>query len=262
VNFPKHSLNRPAALAAAVAGSCVLLAGCVGSPTYGTGTPADVQLFNDVSNIASVNSKSRTVDTRPRPELVKPASTAVLPPPQQDIASASNPQWPESPEARRKRLLQQAELQGTVPDELKGSVPASSGPGWHKRRGPGLDEEELALKQQRSAMQSDAPDDEGGETSKVPRTRRGHFDTGFDSASADDAANSAAFKRRLMQNNQGSPTERKYLSEPPLAYRQPAATAPANELGKDEWKKERDRKKAAKKESGRWSWTNLNPANW
>lgn len=65
-----------------------------------------------------------------------------------------------------------------------------------------------------------------------------------------------------MQNNQGSPTERRYLSEPPLAYRQPAATAPANELGKDEWKKERDRKKAAKKESGHWGWTNLNPANW
>lgn len=170
MNFPKHSLSGPVALAATVAGSCLLLAGCIGAPTYGTGTPADVQLFNDVSNIASMDSKRRTVDTRPRPELVKPASTAVLPPPQRDIASASNPQWPESPEARRKRLLQQAEIQGTVPDELKGSVPASSGPGWHKRRGPGLDEDELALAQQRSARLSDAPDDEGGNTSNVPRT--------------------------------------------------------------------------------------------
>jgi hypothetical protein len=48
-------------------------------------------------------------------------------------------------------------------------------------------------------------------------------------------------------NKQGSETERRYLSEPPLTYRQPSATAPSDQLGEDEWKKQRDRKKEALK---------------
>jgi hypothetical protein len=49
----------------------------------------------------------------------------------------------------------------------------------------------------------------------------------------------------MAVNKQGNATERNYLSEPPLSYRQPAPTAPTDELGKDEWRKDKDRKKAA-----------------
>lgn len=45
--------------------------------------------------------------------------------------------------------------------------------------------------------------------------------------------------RRRQIANQGSPTTRRYLSDPPLDLRQPAPTAPIDELGEDEWKKQR-----------------------
>lgn len=44
---------------------------------------------------------------------------------------------------------------------------------------------------------------------------------------------------RATTGRQGSPTERRFLTEPPLAYRAPAATAPAGERGVDEEIKER-----------------------
>jgi hypothetical protein len=67
-----------------------------------------------------------------------------------------------------------------------------------------------------------------------------------------------AYKKRLVESKQGSDTNRKYLSEPPLTYRQPAATAPTNDIGEDEYKKER-RAKAAARKKGDWSWKQLIP---
>ncbi len=56
----------------------------------------------------------------------------------------------------------------------------------------------------------------------------------------------AEIERRLRENKQGSLKTRKYLSEPPLVYRQAATTAAQDELGEDEIKKERRKKKLAK----------------
>ena len=49
----------------------------------------------------------------------------------------------------------------------------------------------------------------------------------------------------------GSPPNRRYLSEPPLTYRQPEAGAAAGDIGVDEAKKARDAKRAAGKSSWR-----------
>ena len=62
----------------------------------------------------------------------------------------------------------------------------------------------------------------------------------------------------MAETKQGSATSRKYLSEPPLAYRQPAATAPTDDIGEDEFKTERRAKSAARKK-GDWSWRQLIP---
>ncbi len=48
-----------------------------------------------------------------------------------------------------------------------------------------------------------------------------------------------AARARAATGRQGSATERRYLSEPPLAYRQPASTAPVGDQGVDEEIKER-----------------------
>ena len=68
----------------------------------------------------------------------------------------------------------------------------------------------------------------------------------------------AEFRARKLASTAGSPTTRRYLSEPPLEYRAPAATAAADDLGEDEAKKERERKAAARKDKG-FSWKNLIP---
>jgi hypothetical protein len=60
------------------------------------------------------------------------------------------------------------------------------------------------------------------------------------------------FNERLAMSNQGSATERRYLSEPPLEYRQPAATAATDDVGEDEWKKEKRRKAGHTKKGSSW----------
>jgi hypothetical protein len=196
--------------------STLLLGGCtLGAPTYGTGTPSDVQLLDDVTGIITVTPKEKKhIDYKPRPELVRPKpgeEVAVLPPPQDDVATSSNPAWPESPEQRRARMRAEATANqddsNYVPAIANDISPASSEPPPQRTQG--------------------TPVPAGGYAS--PEQQRKEF------------------KRRMAVNNQGSPTERRYLSEPPLSYRQPAATAPADELGEDEWKKEKDRKRAARK---------------
>lgn len=206
--------SRPLLIASAGA-ICLLAAGCTGAPTYGTGTPADKQLLNDVTGIITLGPQDKPhVDHRPRPKLVRPAKSevAVLPPPQSDVAASSNPQWPESPEARRQRLRMEATASQGDPNY----DPQIAGPTSSASRVP------------------------------VIRTRGENvYPAGGGPTYSRDQ--SAEYKRRMAINKQGSPIDRRYLSEPPLTYRQPAATAPTGELGEDEWKKEKDRKKEALK---------------
>ena len=65
-------------------------------------------------------------------------------------------------------------------------------------------------------------------------------------------------KQQLAASKQGSPTVRRTLTEPPLEYRLPAETAPVDELGEDEYTKERRLKAAAKRKGDR-SWRDLVP---
>ncbi|TIW82594.1 MAG: hypothetical protein E5V51_20730, partial [Mesorhizobium sp.] len=53
-------------------------------------------------------------------------------------------------------------------------------------------------------------------------------------------------------SKQGDPNTRKYLSEPPLPYRVASDAAPQNELGEDEYKKERRLKAKAEGKKGGW----------
>jgi hypothetical protein len=194
--------------------ACLLMGGCMGSPTYGTDTPADKQLLDDVTGMITLQPKeTRHVDTTPRPDLVRPSKSevAVLPPPQQDVTVASNSQWPESPEAKRKRLKDEATANQADPNY----DPQIAGPGSSSSSEPAL----LRTRGTGVSLTGGGPD------------------SGINQ--------SAEFKRRMAANQQGSPTERRYLSDPPLSYRQPAGTAATGELGQDEWRKDRDRKKAA-----------------
>lgn len=82
-----------------------LLSGCVSSPTYGTDKTSTEQLFDDITNIASLKTrKGDDIDYKPRPDLVTPPTTASLPAPQTSVVQ--NEQiWPESPEETRERIV-------------------------------------------------------------------------------------------------------------------------------------------------------------
>lgn len=190
-------------LGAAAAGSLSLLSACSGlSPTYGTGTPSDLQLYQDVSNAFSIApQQKKNIEYEPRPDIVMPASTEVLPPPQEDIASTTNPAWPETPEQRRARLRADATANQDNPNYKSGILPDAPG------------STQQSHSRTRWSLQPQEEDRQ--------RTRE-------------------AFNRRLAENQQGSPTQRRYLSEPPLVYREPAATAPRGDVGEDEWKKNKN----------------------
>ncbi len=188
----------------AVAASLVALTGC-GGTTYGTGTTAEQQLVEDLTGVLSLTPKRQPqIDYRPRPGLVLPPSTEVLPSPQEDLSSSANPQWPESPEERLARIRAEATAnQDDIsyrPNVIR-DVPTQ----WQSQR------------------QEQTPAVLGGST----RQQREEI------------------QRRKQMANQGSPTTRRYLSDPPTQYRQPAASAPAGDPGTPEWKKEREAKAAS-----------------
>jgi hypothetical protein len=187
--------------------TATLLAGCTAAPTYGTGKRADVQLFEDVSNIMSITPKEKeAIDYSPRPGIVAPPTAASLPAPQQRIAAVDGT-WPESPEERRKRLRDEATANRSNP--LYKSPIVNTGLGQVQDR-------ELTPEEQRQRF------------------------------------------RELRAIQQGAYEGRRYLSDPPSAYKEPVATAPIGELGEPEKKKEARRLKEARKETG-FSWRRLWP---
>lgn len=200
---------RRAFCAATLLAAAPALSGCLG-PTYGTGKSQGETLFDDLNNVVSLgSSKTGEIAYSPRPELVRPENTSVLPPPQPTRNTTSDPNWPESPEQRAARR-QAAAYQGDGP------VPADVA----SARKEGVTQEYL------------------------DRTRG----SGYDFTSDDDPqiltpgelrGRGELMRERLKASQQGSPTQRRYLSEPPLDYRKPAASAPVGEPGLDESVKQR-----------------------
>jgi hypothetical protein len=99
---------------AGILASTMTLAGCMGSPTYGTDKTAMEQLTDDLGAAVSIGSKredaNASIRYNPRPSLVvAKGQQGALPAPQQSMASReNNPNWVESPEETRRRLRDEA----------------------------------------------------------------------------------------------------------------------------------------------------------
>ncbi len=198
------------------------LAGCVSDPTYGTGKSASSQLLDDVSSIATIGPKRNTgIEYKPRPDLVKPVAGQKenLPQPQDSVARAGDPSWPESPEQRRKRLRGEIEANRDNPNFVSPIAP-------------------------------DSPSDFTPRRQILPSGSSRREDYASRDSVLDPQAMAAA-KQAQKDRSGGTASQRKYLSEPPVSYRQPAASATVGDLGEDEAKKERRRKAEA---SGKKSW--------
>ena len=201
---------RRALCAATLLAAAPALSGCLG-PTYGTGKSQGETLFDDLNNVVSIGSDNRTAEIAysPRPELVRPENTSVLPAPQPVRNTTSDPNWPESPEERSARRQAAAfQSDGPVPADIASS------------RKEGVTEAYL------------------DRTRGTGYTRR-NTDDGHILSPAELRGRGELLRERQQASKQGSPTQRRYLSEPPIAYRQPAATAPVGEPGLDESVKQR-----------------------
>ncbi|MBP0616705.1 hypothetical protein [Jiella mangrovi] len=202
---------RKGVTAAMLVLGCLSLGGCLG-PTYGTGKSQGETLFDDINNFVAIGGadEGKKIAYTPRPELVKPENTAVLPQPQVARNTTGDPNWPETPEERSARI-QASAYQGDGP------LPA-----------------EFATKRKEGVTQ--------GYLNRT--TGEGYtFGKNSDEAGvltpAEMTSRSEMIKERLAERNQGSPTQRRYLSEPPIKYREPAASAPIGDPGEDEAIKER-----------------------
>ncbi|NJR13340.1 MAG: hypothetical protein HC779_02510 [Phyllobacteriaceae bacterium] len=199
--------------------ACVSLLGlsaCTGAPTYGTGTRADVQLIQDVSSIMTIAPTNKpAIDYKPRPEIVAPATTAVLPAPQDSIARSSA-EWPETPEERRQKLRAEATANQDNPFYKSPIVATGLGQASPVRQ----------------------------QTSPFGESR------GSASLASDDQAEQSSRFRAARAVQSGAYNERRFLSDPPSALKVPAETAPVGDLGEAERKKEARRLKEARKNKG------------
>jgi hypothetical protein len=211
--------------------SGLLVSGCMSSPTYGTGTTQAKQLTTDVTTMFSLKPKPATAEYAPRPELVKPTTpTTELPAPQENIVASAGDQWPESPEQRRARIRADAtenrEKQGWEPEVIN----------------------DISADEQPKSAAARGASPRGVESGVAAAGK------------AEDLNKKGAEARlKLAATKQGSPTVRRTLTEPPIEYRQPAPTAATDELGEDEYKKQRRLKAEAAKAAGNTSWRDLVP---
>jgi len=125
---------RPTVTLALLCAGGLAVAGCFG-PTYGTGVTATDQLMDDLGNAISLRDRSAPppINYTPRPGLVEPTDTNTLPPPQENIVTASGDLWPESPEEMRARVRREADEGRRDPNFIVGrdnadAVGAGEGP--------------------------------------------------------------------------------------------------------------------------------------
>ena len=186
---------RAVCVTAGALGVSMALSGCMSSPTYGTDKTANGHLIDGLTSMANIAPQNKSTQSayKPRPTvLLEPPEGAPLPTPQQSVATTDNPQWPESPEETRARLIAAADAD-TNPNDRAGPLATPA---------------------------------ESSEQFRQFREARARQKAAYDG--------------------------RQYLSDPPEEYRIPAETAPSDELGETEWKKEQRRKAAARKAKNRW----------
>ena len=166
-------------------------AGCMG-PTYGTDKTATEQLVDDIGDSISIapTKKPERIAYQPRGDLIKPTDPKLVQP-QQNLASADNPGWVESPEQMRDRYKKEADENADNPNYRSPLI-------------VGVTE---------------------GKTKSVEQQATEYREA-----------------RKIME---GRENKRRFMSDPPLEYRQVDDPAKLTDLGEKEADKEKRRKKEA-----------------
>ena len=195
-------------------GFVALLAGCGGN-TYGTGVSSEKQLVDDISDIVMLDltKKRKSIDYDSRPKLVKPPVVAELPTPAEKV-QAESAYFPEDPELKRKRLLE---------DLAEAEANGANGE---------LSPELKRLRAESLARSKSKEDLYAIKYPGLPRNEDGDCDL------CDFYERTEGDKQRLAQKTaerkNTTVKKRRYLTDPPDEYRAPAETAEAGVLGDEE----------------------------
>jgi hypothetical protein len=193
------SISLSAVLAAPLA-----LGGCAMSSTYGTGEVPEVALFHELTG-GLVGSKKKPIDYEPRAPLVMPPNSQQLPPPV-DTASLATPDWPVDP------------ADSAAPGPTKDDNPYDDVTRKDYERTRSLAavmDANADHARESNAKQSDH--DDRDEYYRLLHHGGGQRD---------------AFAKAVADSKGYNSTDRRYLTDPPLTYRQPADTAPTGEVDK------------------------------
>lgn len=198
--MPIHSPTK--ALGPALVIVIAVVLGACSSTTYGTGTTPAAQTVEDLSGILAMGGKKageEPVVYAPRAPIVEPPATS-LPPPGSVSTAALTSDWPTDPDEERKRLDTLVDERTAAGQSLKFSVPKEGG-----RTRPDMTKDsdrpfsQQVLKEQMRGSQ--LTPEQKKIFADAKQAKIGSFD------------------------ENGNPV-RRYLTEPPVEYREPDPESP------------------------------------
>lgn len=210
ITMPANNIHK-LGLALIMAGS-TLLTGCVGGTTYGTGVAQEQQTVEDLANILKFRKTRKVIDYKARPDLVVPEDK-ILVEPEQVASTSTDSDWPETPEQRIVRVRAEA-------DEAQKTIGGQNRFARSKK---------LYKSEKQSKYLQEAPIGEG-----VPNYTCDPDGIVMRACTKDEISRAVRAQRKLTANYGKSGTGRRYLTEPPVEYRTPAATAVAGDEGYSE----------------------------
>jgi hypothetical protein len=207
-----------------VIGGSLLLGACGSMTTYGTGKSAAAQTFEDLGGVLALGGTKKNeapIDYSPRAPIVEPpAVAAALPPPGGETVVATAGDWPKDPDEEFKKLQKKVEELAESGQTPKFTLPEGAEP--------------IAMANEPKRI---GPDDR----TSVEKLR--------DEAKVDTKSQKEMFADAKMAktgsfDQEGRPI-RKYLTEPPVVYREPDPESPVVITQKPK--------------KGKWAWPDLWP---
>jgi hypothetical protein len=207
-----------------VIGGSLLLGACGSMTTYGTGKSAAAQTFEDLGGVLALGGTKKNeapIDYSPRAPIVEPpAVAAALPPPGGEAVVATAGDWPKDPDEEFKKLQKKVEELAESGQTPKFTLPEGAEP--------------IAMANEPKRI---GPDDR----TSVEKLR--------DEAKVDTKSQKEMFADAKMAktgsfDQEGRPI-RKYLTEPPVVYREPDPESPVVITQKPK--------------KGKWAWPDLWP---
>ncbi len=179
------------------------LGGCMHTSTYGTGEMPEMAMFREVTGgLLDKNKKPAPIDYQPRAPLVMPPTAAGQLPPPAETAADANPDWP----VDRDQLTADADARADDGDPRNDINQAE-----YRRLKPLQGVFPRQTQRQETFVSGDSGKDDYYNTVVHGRAQREQF--------AKAVAESKGFG--------GAATQRRFLTDPPVTYRQPVSADPS-----------------------------------